>query len=112
MAGEQTSYTEVPWVWSDQYDVNLQVTGRPLPTDDVHLRGDVDGRCFSAVLTRNGEVSAAVAVNRADDVRAIRRLLKAQSTIPLEVLANPDTDLTSLAEETLTTTQSSKETNS
>jgi 3-phenylpropionate/trans-cinnamate dioxygenase ferredoxin reductase subunit len=102
MVGTVTSYTEVPWVWSDQYDVNLQVTGRPLPTDDVHLRGNIDGRAFSAVLTRDGEVTAAVAVNRADDVRAIRRLLKAETAIPLEVLADPDTDLTALAEEILT----------
>jgi 3-phenylpropionate/trans-cinnamate dioxygenase ferredoxin reductase subunit len=112
MTGLQTSYTEVPWVWSDQYDVNLQVTGRPSPTDDVHLRGDVEGRCFSAVLTKNGEVTAAVAVNRAEDVRAIRRLLKAQTAIPLEVLANPETDLTALAAETVPSTPASKETSS
>jgi 3-phenylpropionate/trans-cinnamate dioxygenase ferredoxin reductase subunit len=101
MAGTPSSYSEVPWVWSDQYDINLQVTGRPLPTDDVQLFGDVDGRNFSAILMRNGAVSAAVGVNRADDVRAIRRLLKAQATIPLETLAGPDAELTVLAEEAL-----------
>jgi 3-phenylpropionate/trans-cinnamate dioxygenase ferredoxin reductase subunit len=106
MTGTATAYTEVPWVWSDQYDVNLQVTGRPLPTDEVYLRGDIDGGSFSAVLTRGGEVSAAVAVNRADDVRAIRRLLKAQAVLPLEVLADPDTDLTALTDETLTRKES------
>ncbi|MDQ1697913.1 MAG: 3-phenylpropionate/trans-cinnamate dioxygenase ferredoxin reductase component [Frankiaceae bacterium] len=101
MAGTPTPYEEVPWVWSDQYDLNLQVAGLPQPDDDVHLRGDVDGRCFSAILTRNGAVTAAVAVNRADDVRAVRRMLQARATIPLEVLADPGTDLTGLVEETL-----------
>jgi 3-phenylpropionate/trans-cinnamate dioxygenase ferredoxin reductase subunit len=101
MTGTPTPYREVPWVWSDQYDLNLQVAGQPQPEDDVHLRGDVDGRSFSAVLTRNGRMTAAVAVNRADDVRAVRRLLQAGAAIPLEVLADPSTDLTGLAEQML-----------
>jgi 3-phenylpropionate/trans-cinnamate dioxygenase ferredoxin reductase subunit len=107
MAGTPTPYQEVPWVWSDQYDLNLQVVGRPQPEDDVHLRGDVDGRCFSAILTRGGKVTAAVAVNRAGDVRAVRRLLQSAAAIPLEVLVDPNMDLNELAEQTLSRKDSS-----
>ncbi|BBX17076.1 pyridine nucleotide-disulfide oxidoreductase [Mycolicibacterium duvalii] len=65
-------FAEVPWVWSDQYDVNLQVAGRPLPTDEVVFRGDPGSREFSAMLLRDDVLIGAVGVNCADDVRAVR----------------------------------------
>jgi 3-phenylpropionate/trans-cinnamate dioxygenase ferredoxin reductase component len=68
-------FAEVPWIWSDQYDVNLQVAGRPLPSDDVVLRGDVESTEFSAMLLRDGVLVAAVGLNCADDVRAARAVI-------------------------------------
>jgi 3-phenylpropionate/trans-cinnamate dioxygenase ferredoxin reductase subunit len=68
-------FAEVPWVWSDQYDVNLQVTGRPLRSDEVLFRGDPDSTEFSAMLLRDGVLVAAVGLNAADDVRAARAVI-------------------------------------
>ena len=68
-------FAEVPWVWSDQYDVNLQVAGRPLPTDEVVFRGDRESTEFSAMLLREGVLVAAVGLNAADDVRAARAVI-------------------------------------
>jgi 3-phenylpropionate/trans-cinnamate dioxygenase ferredoxin reductase component len=68
-------YAEVPWVWSDQYDVNLQVTGRPLRSDEVVFRGDPDSTEFSAMLLRAGVLVAAVGLNAAGDVRAARAVI-------------------------------------
>jgi 3-phenylpropionate/trans-cinnamate dioxygenase ferredoxin reductase subunit len=97
MLGGEDVFAEVPWVWSDQYELNIQITGRPLPTDTVHLRGDVDGWAFSAVLTREGVLCGAVSFNRTDDVRAVRKLMTERRVVPLEALIDPDTDLTALA---------------
>jgi 3-phenylpropionate/trans-cinnamate dioxygenase ferredoxin reductase subunit len=97
MIGGNTVFAEVPWVWSDQYDHHIQITGRPLPTDDVHLHGDVDGWAFSAVLTRDGELCGAVSFDRTDDVRAVRKLMTERRVVPLETLTDPKTDLTALA---------------
>jgi 3-phenylpropionate/trans-cinnamate dioxygenase ferredoxin reductase subunit len=97
MLGGNEVFAEIPWVWSDQYDLNIQITGRPEPTDTVHLRGDVDGWAFSAVLTRDGVLCGAVSFNRTDDVRAVRKLMTEQRAVPLEVLMDPHTDLTALA---------------
>jgi hypothetical protein len=69
------AFAEVPWVWSDQYDVNLQVAGRPLPTDEVVFRGDPEAAEFSAMLLRDGVLIAAVGINCADDVRAARAVI-------------------------------------
>jgi 3-phenylpropionate/trans-cinnamate dioxygenase ferredoxin reductase subunit len=73
--GEYEAFAEVPWVWSDQYNVNLQVAGRPLPTDEVVFRGDPEASEFSAMLLRDGVLIAAVGINCADDVRAARAVI-------------------------------------
>ncbi|MCU1693306.1 MAG: hypothetical protein JWM64_2397 [Frankiales bacterium] len=100
MVGGDVPFGEVPWVWSDQYEVNIQIVGRPQPTDEVHLRGDVDGWSFSAVLTRDGELCGCVSFNRAEDVRAVRSLMTTHRVVPLQALQDPTNDLAALAADT------------
>ncbi|MDT7619019.1 MAG: 3-phenylpropionate/trans-cinnamate dioxygenase ferredoxin reductase component [Pseudonocardiales bacterium] len=97
MVGGDVVFAEVPWVWSDQYEHTIQITGRPRPTDQVHLRGDIDGWRFSAVLTRDGVLCGCVSFNRADDVRAVRHLMTEHRQVSLESLTDPDVDLAALA---------------
>ena len=40
MVGDMQPFAEVPWFWSDQYDLNLQVAGAPESWDRVVVRGD------------------------------------------------------------------------
>lgn len=75
MLGEGTPYDKVPWCWSDQYGVNLQVTGWPRAEDDITVRGDLDGRDFTAVFRRDGRLVGAVGVNRPKEVRTLRKLI-------------------------------------
>lgn len=100
MLGGCVVFAEVPWVWSDQYEHTLQITGRPRPSDQVHLRGDVDSWHFSAVLTRDGVLCGCVSFNRADDVRAVRKLMTERRVVSLELLTDPAVDLTELAADT------------
>lgn len=99
MCGGDEEFIEVPWVWSDQYDVTIQITGVPQPLDQVHLRGDVDAWNFSAVLVRDGVLRGCVAYNRTDDVRAVRRIITDGLVVSLEHLTDPDLDLTQLADQ-------------
>ena len=98
MVGGSEEFDEVPWVWSDQYDVTIQIVGKPEPIDDVHLRGDVDARRFSAVLTRDGHLVGCVAFNRTEDVRAVRKLMTARRPVSFEHLADPHCSLPDLVE--------------
>lgn len=100
MLGGDEVFAEIPWVWSDQYEHTIQITGRPRPTDQVHLRGDVDTWHFSAVLTRDGVLCGCVSFNRADDVRAVRKIMTERRPVSLELLTDPDVDLTDLAGDT------------
>src|SRR5690606_19069575 len=61
-AGEPHAYTEVPWFWSDQYDLKLQIAGLAQGYDDQALRGDPSSRSFAVFYLREGRLIAVEAV--------------------------------------------------
>jgi 3-phenylpropionate/trans-cinnamate dioxygenase ferredoxin reductase subunit len=67
MTGKPKTYSEVPWFWSDQYDLKLQIAGLARPTDTIVQRGDPRQRKFSVFHLRCGKVAAVEAVNAAPD---------------------------------------------
>jgi NADPH-dependent 2,4-dienoyl-CoA reductase/sulfur reductase-like enzyme len=94
MAGADSTFGEVPWCWSDQYGVNLQVTGWPSSTHDVRVRGSVDEHDFSAFFLDGDRLLGAVAIGRPADVRAARTWIASGTRIRPEVLADSSTELT------------------
>jgi 3-phenylpropionate/trans-cinnamate dioxygenase ferredoxin reductase subunit len=96
MLGQQKPFREVPWVWSDQYEHNLQIVGLPGPTERVVVRGDTTTRNFSAFFVRDGRVAAALAVNRSEDVRVARLIIQHGTEVTAEHLADVDTALSGL----------------
>jgi 3-phenylpropionate/trans-cinnamate dioxygenase ferredoxin reductase component len=101
MFGKERPFHEVPWVWSDQYEHNLQLTGYPDAADQVIVRGDVDRRDFSAFYLRDGRLTGAVAVNRPQDVREARTMVQHQARPEAQALADPSTALAELAQASL-----------
>jgi NADPH-dependent 2,4-dienoyl-CoA reductase/sulfur reductase-like enzyme len=93
MAGADSTFDEVPWCWSDQYGTNLQVTGWPDATLDLHVRGNVDERNFSAFFTNGGVLVGAVAIGRPADVRTARKLIAARIVVRPEALVDDSTDI-------------------
>lgn len=77
MAGGDEPFGEVPWCWSDQYGLNLQVTGWPQGTHDLVVHGSIDDRDFVAYLLHDGVVHAAVSIGRPRDVRTAREWIAA-----------------------------------
>lgn len=89
MVGRPSAYSEVPWFWSDQYDLKLQIAGLAKPDDLVVLRGDPATRKFSAFHLRDGVVAAVEAVNSAPEYIVGRRLIAARARVAPERLADP-----------------------
>ncbi|MCS7275580.1 MAG: FAD-dependent oxidoreductase [Dehalococcoidia bacterium] len=89
-------YAEVPWFWSDQYDLNMQYVGFADAWDRVVFRGDVEARRFTAFYLRQGRLEAALAINRPRDIRAARELIQARAVLDPERLADESQDLRSL----------------
>ncbi len=97
MAGRPSTDDSVPYFWSDQYDVKLQLFGRPEPTDDVVTRGDPASRSATFLWLRDRRLVAAASMNRPKEVRAARSLISKRATVEPKLLADESVDLRRLA---------------
>jgi len=88
MQGRPRTYSEVPWFWSDQYDLKLQIAGLARPTDRTVLRGDPASRKFAVFHQREGSVVAVEAVNAAPEYLIGRKLIADGAVIAPEKLAD------------------------
>lgn len=95
LGGEQR-YAELPWFWSDQYDVKLQMIGLSDAHDQMIVRGDMDARAFVAFYLRDGILIAADAINSAREFMHCRKLVPRLARIDPQRLADPDTPLQDL----------------
>ncbi|MGD0593877.1 MAG: FAD-dependent oxidoreductase [Acidimicrobiales bacterium] len=72
----------VPYVWSDQYNVKIQVLGLPRPDDEVIVvEGDPSERRFVALHGRGGRLQAVVGFARPRHVMTLRPLLERKATL-------------------------------
>jgi 3-phenylpropionate/trans-cinnamate dioxygenase ferredoxin reductase component len=93
LLGQEHPFTEVPWFWSDQYDLKLQIVGLALEYDEVVPRGDMDGKQFAMYYLAEGRPVAIDAVNSPRDFMHGKKLLAARPKIPAAAIADPATDL-------------------
>ena len=78
LAGPEAAepFAPVPFVWSDQYAVKIQVAGQVRPDGEVKLiAGSIAERKFTVLFGRAGRLSGVLAFNRPRDVIKYRRLL-------------------------------------
>jgi NADPH-dependent 2,4-dienoyl-CoA reductase/sulfur reductase-like enzyme len=74
-------YAPVPYFWSDQYDVKIQVLGRPAPGDDVVVvDGSLEQRRFVALYGRAGQLTAALGFGRPRQLMGYRPYLEHQAS--------------------------------
>jgi len=79
LLGQPAVYHQVPWFWSDQYDVKLQIAGIGMPHDSAVVRGDPAAKAFSVFCFRDGALVGVDSMNKPADHMAARKLL-AQGT--------------------------------
>jgi len=77
MLGDRAPYNQVPWFWSDQYDVKFQIAGLNQGYDAIVMRGDPAARKFAAFYLRDGRLLAVDAVNAAQEYMVGRKLVAA-----------------------------------
>ena len=88
MVGKPAPYSEVPWFWSDQYDLKMQIAGLARPGDRLVQRGDPANRKFAIFHLRDGKVAAVEAVNAAPEYIVGRKLIAEGTSITAERLAD------------------------
>ena len=97
MAGKPTAYSEVPWFWSDQYDLKLQIAGLAHPEDKMVMRGDPAARKFAVFHLRDGKVAAVEAVNAAPEYIVGRKLIHDGASVAPERLADTAISMKNIA---------------
>lgn len=80
MGNRDAVVSAVPYFWSDQFDVKVQVLGWPRPTDDVTVIDD-DGKKFVAYFSRDGMLSAVAGGGKAGAVMRMRPKLQTPTPI-------------------------------
>jgi 3-phenylpropionate/trans-cinnamate dioxygenase ferredoxin reductase subunit len=97
VATEPKPYEELPWFWSDQYDINLQYLGNAQDFDQTVWRGDPESERFSVFYLKGGVVEAVLSVNDGRTGRHSRELIRRRLRVDPGVLSDPTSDLRELA---------------
>jgi NADPH-dependent 2,4-dienoyl-CoA reductase/sulfur reductase-like enzyme len=88
LLGAAEPYAHIPYVWSDQFDLKIQVTGR-FNTDHHVLRGDPATNRFMWLHLADGKVVGASGINESRDIKFAQKLIEARIVIDPEKLADP-----------------------
>ncbi|WAC53538.1 NAD(P)/FAD-dependent oxidoreductase [Gordonia sp. SL306] len=97
MLGGSEEYSNLPYFFTDQFDLGMEYTGLSTGYEQVVFRGDVAGREF-VVFWLDGEshVLAGMQVNIWDQLEGIKDLITARTSVDTATLANPDVALAEL----------------
>jgi 3-phenylpropionate/trans-cinnamate dioxygenase ferredoxin reductase subunit len=97
LCGREQPCNSVPWFWSDQYDLKLQMVGLSRGHDTLAIRGDMSARGFTAFYLKQGALIAADSVNRPADFMLARKLVAAGVRVDTAQLSDTAYELKKLA---------------
>jgi NADPH-dependent 2,4-dienoyl-CoA reductase/sulfur reductase-like enzyme len=91
--GKPVPAENVPWFWSDQYNLKLKMTGLSQGYDRLVLRGSIEARSFCAFYLKGRRVLAVDTVNRVPDFMLAKRLVGERIEIDADAIADEKTPL-------------------
>ncbi|MCK1513181.1 FAD-dependent oxidoreductase [Bradyrhizobium sp. 190] len=75
MLDEESRHRELPWFWSDQFDLNFQLLGIPDRSDRIFVKGDPCTGRFVQFFVANQRINAVAAFNSPRELREAKRLM-------------------------------------
>ena len=98
ICGRPRPPAEVPWFWSDQYELRLQIAGIPFDATRIVVRGDIASGKFALFhLTDDGTVQAVEAVNSSPEFMGGRRIVQRRKQLTPERIADLSVTMQDLA---------------
>ena len=101
IVGKKTSYTEIPWMWSDQFELNLQMTGICSDYETIIQRGNsvTDGIIYFFLKNRRiiGACGVGIGGKIGRDIRLAGKLSKEKIKITKEILSNKNQKLNKIS---------------
>ncbi|WP_413249137.1 NAD(P)/FAD-dependent oxidoreductase [Sinomonas flava] len=92
LMGRREDYAGIPWFWSNQADLKLQIAGLSMGYDQTVVRRDDERGKFSVLYYRAGRIIAADCVNAPLDFMAVKNALAKGQNIPADAVAAASAD--------------------
>jgi len=96
LAGNETRYASLPWFWSDQGSLKLQIAGLTQGYDQAVVRGDVSGVSCSVFCFKGQRLIGVETINRPGEHMLARRLVQQRIRVTPEQVADEAFDLRTL----------------
>jgi 3-phenylpropionate/trans-cinnamate dioxygenase ferredoxin reductase subunit len=97
IVGRPQAPPEVPWFWSDQYEIKLQIAGLPLEADRTLIRGDPEIGTFAVFHLSGDRIVCVEAVNAPPEFMAGKQLIQRRTPIDPRRLADPTVSMKAVA---------------
>ncbi|MFC3053441.1 NAD(P)/FAD-dependent oxidoreductase [Kordiimonas pumila] len=101
MFGEEAVYDALPWFWSDQYSMKLQIAGLSAGFDTLITRGSPSERSVAFFYLKEGKLIAADCVGRMGEFMQAKKLIAAKVDVDAEKLADDSKPIKDIAAELL-----------
>ncbi|UTP39929.1 FAD-dependent oxidoreductase [Phenylobacterium sp. LH3H17] len=88
---------EVPWQWSDQYDLKLQIAGYAFDVDRILLRGDPANAKFAVFHLKGDQIQSVEAINSPPEFMMGKLLIANRKPVDLDKLADPSVSMKEVA---------------
>ena len=98
LVGNHKPYQEIPWFWSDQYNIKLQIAGISKNHDQRVIRGLPEEEKFAVFYQKENRLIAVDAINSPKEFMVGKKWIAKQAKIPFELIQNRDVDLNKIAE--------------
>jgi 3-phenylpropionate/trans-cinnamate dioxygenase ferredoxin reductase subunit len=97
IAGRPAPTPEVPWFWSDQYEVKLQIAGLPDAADRQVVRGDPEAGAFAVFHLTGDRIVCVEAVNAPAEFMAGRLMIARGTAVNVTALADLSVSMKAVA---------------
>lgn len=97
ITGRPAPAPEVPWQWSDQYDLKLQIAGYPFDADEIIVRGDPASAKFAVFHVKGDQVQSVEAINSPPDFMVGRQLIGSRKAVDRRKLADTSISIKDVA---------------
>ena len=93
--GLDLPHDQIPWFWSDQYNIKLRIAGVAAGYENYVVRGNISEEKFSVFYLKEERLIAIETINDNKSFSVGKKLIKNQTSIPLDVLEDQNLDLKS-----------------
>jgi 3-phenylpropionate/trans-cinnamate dioxygenase ferredoxin reductase component len=76
ITGNPIPYNQVPWFWSNQYDLKLQIAGLYQAGDNILIRGSMENEKFSIFGFRDNKLISVESINSQKDFMVGKKLIE------------------------------------